>query len=204
MAAFDNSYSRMVAWLKIILPLFALVILSTLFLVSRSDNPALSIPYADGTIDEIAREQKIGNLSYSGVASNGSAITLIAKSAQPMLDGRQGVTAEFLQASIETPTGQKIESTAPSGSFNSTTQSAELTGGVLLTTSTGYVIETQTIQADIRKARISTTGSIIASGPLGQISAGQMVLQQHSGTGSPASYELVFKNGVKLIYKPQQ
>ncbi len=204
MAAYDNSYSRMVAWLKIILPLLALAILSTLFLVSRSGNSVLSIPYADGNIDEIAREQKIGNLSYSGVVANGAAITLIAESAQPMTGNRQGIVAEILQASIETPTGQKIESSAPFGSFDSDTQTAELTGGVTLTTSTGYQIETETITADIRNARIFTADSITANGPLGHISAGQMVLQQQSGNGLPVSYELVFKNGVKLVYQPQQ
>ncbi len=204
MAIYDNSYSRMVAGLKIILPLLALVILSTLFLVSRSRNSVLSIPYADGVIEEIARDQKVGNLSYSGVAANGAAITLIAESAQPMVGNRQGIMADTLQASIETPTGQKIETSAPTGSFDSGTQTAELTDGVTLTTSTGYLIKTETITADLRNARLFTAGSITANGPLGHISAGLMVLQQQSGNGSPTSYELVFKNGVKLVYQPQQ
>ncbi len=53
MATYDNTYSRVVAWLKILLPLLALAILSTLFLVARTIDPAQNIPYADVDIDEL-------------------------------------------------------------------------------------------------------------------------------------------------------
>lgn len=204
MATFDNSYSRMVAWLKIILPLVALAILSTLFLVSRSVDTTLTIPYSEADLNEITREQKIGNLSYSGVAANGAAITLTAESAQPMLGKKPSMSAKVLQIAIETPNGLKMNAQSPVGIFDSGGQNAELTGGVIITTSSGYIIETDTLNTNLTDSSVSTPGPITATGPLGSISAGQMVLQQQSGNGSRSGYYLVFKNGVSLIYVPQQ
>jgi len=67
MAACDNTYSRVVAWLRIALPLLALAILSTLFLLARTIDPAQNLPYADIDIDELTREQRIGNPQFAAV-----------------------------------------------------------------------------------------------------------------------------------------
>ncbi len=45
-----DRYSRMVALLKVSLPLIALGILSTLFLVSRAVDPPMTIPFADSEV----------------------------------------------------------------------------------------------------------------------------------------------------------
>ena len=42
-----DRYSRMVAIFKVLLPLAALAILSTLFLLSRTIDPTTTIPFAD-------------------------------------------------------------------------------------------------------------------------------------------------------------
>jgi lipopolysaccharide export system protein LptC len=60
MAAAIDGYSRLVAWLKIILPLIALGILATLFLVSRTIDPSQTIPYADVDVQDLARNQRVG------------------------------------------------------------------------------------------------------------------------------------------------
>ncbi|HBN31183.1 MAG TPA: hypothetical protein DD416_08180, partial [Rhodobacteraceae bacterium] len=52
---------------------------------------------------------------------------------------------------------------------------------------------------------IRSIGSITSSGPLGEISAGEMVLAlEKSETGDVTQgYVLMFKNGVKLVYSPK-
>ena len=49
MAMGGMTYSRMIAWLKILLPLAALVLLSTLFLFARPRNPIATLPFATTT-----------------------------------------------------------------------------------------------------------------------------------------------------------
>jgi len=201
MATFDNSYSRIIAWLKIILPLTALAILSTLFLVSRTVDPTLSIPFADAEIRDLANQPRIGNPAFSGVAENGSAFNLAADVALPLPDGQSGLSVEQVRATFESPDGQVVNIVAANGSVNSTTRMVNLTGGVTLATSLGYSVETDAIAADIDASTLSTAGQIEAFGPLGTISAGQMHLQPETA-GDTGSFELIFQNRVKLVYDP--
>ncbi len=202
MATFDNSYSRMIAGLKIIFPLLALVLLSTLFLVSRPYDPSPDIPYVDTDHADTDGGQRVKNLSYSGVSESGSAITLTADVALPELGNMQKINAENLKSVIDSGQGQTVSINAPIATFDNNSQTAVLKNGVTVTTSTGYHIQTDTIIADFDVTRMSTPGSITADGPLGHLKAGQMMLQQQSGDGSSGKYELVFKQGVELVYTP--
>ena len=67
----DNLHSRLVAILKVTLPLLALVILSTLFLISRKINPEDAIPYADVDIEDRLRDPKMTGASLSGMTPDG-------------------------------------------------------------------------------------------------------------------------------------
>jgi lipopolysaccharide export system protein LptC len=67
MRHFDNTHSRMVAWAKIVLPLFALVLLSVLFLFSGKADLTDALPYAQADIDELAREQRLGAPEFAGL-----------------------------------------------------------------------------------------------------------------------------------------
>jgi len=204
MASYDDAYSRLIFWLKVTLPLIALAILSTLFLVSRAIDPSQPIRFANVDVDVIAREQIIGGPTFSGVTIDGAAITVSAASAKPELGGSKGITAKDLRASIITPGGIEIMITARFGKIDSVSQTAELVDDVVLETSTGYLVQTGRIVASLTVTEIFSAGTITASGPLGQITAGKMVLRQKFDHESKSTYELVFKDGVKLIYDPKQ
>ncbi len=203
MPAYDDSYSRLVAWLKIVLPLAALAILSTLFLVSRSHELSRSIPIAKGQVEELARDQKIGSPAFSGVTDSGTAINIFAQSAQPDPNKPGLIQAVDLRADLKTPSGATFQARAAAATFDPEAGQAVLRAGVTVTTSTGYTIQTDVLTADTQATRMATRGKITADGPLGRIEAGKMVLRQQSDAGSPASYELVFKEGVHLVYQPQ-
>ena len=204
MAGYEDAYSRLISWLKVTLPLVALAILSTLFLVSRAIDPNQPIRFADVDVEELAREQIIGGPTFSGVTIDGAAITVSATSAIPGLDGSEGITAKDLRALIVTSDGITIKITARFGKIDSVLRTAELVDDVVLETSTGYLIQTGRIVTSLSRTEISSSGKITAIGPLGKITAGQMVLQQKIDHDSKSTYELVFKNGVKLIYDPKQ
>ncbi len=204
MATHDNTYSRLIAWLKILLPIAALAILSTLFLFSRVIDPNGALPFARAAAEKIAREQRIGNPTYSAVNDDGMAITLAAESAAPLDGDDEGIAADALKAVIETPKGLRLEITAKSGWFNAVNRMAALEEGVRLQTSTGYVIQTDSIIANADTREVAANSPVSASGPLGEITAGKMVLRQQSPDQGDPSYELIFQDGVKLVYLPQQ
>ena len=83
MAAPDNLHSRVVSWLKIILPLAALALLSTLFLVARIGDPNATLPFTEKDLEEMASEQRVDGPDFSGTTPEGRAIRMSAQTATP-------------------------------------------------------------------------------------------------------------------------
>lgn len=203
MALHDNTYSRAVAWLKVLLPLLALGILSTLFLLSRTVEPSQTLPYADVDAQEFAREQRVGAPDYSGVTANGAAISLIAESARPRLDRPEIIDASKLDARIKQTDGTVLDIRALAGTFNSEVEDALLTGGVRVTISTGYEMETEKLTALLDGSEMQTDTAVVVEGPEGRIEAGSMHMQLKSSKDDRRGYVVVFNGGVKLIYTPK-
>ena len=90
----DDTYSRVIAWLKILLPLVALGILSILFLVARTIDPAQNLPFADVDIAEITRDQRVSRPNFSAVTADGAAITLSASTARPVPGSPEIITGD--------------------------------------------------------------------------------------------------------------
>ena len=202
MTTHDNNHSVLVAWLKVILPLAALGILSTLFLVSRTIDPSDAIPYADVDVNELARQPRITAPNYAGVTSDGAALTISAAEARPEDLQTESTTATTLHAALVTPDGGRTDITAAAASINSARQKAVFEGAVMIKTSTGYVVTADRLISALDQTMLESDGPVQATGPLGQLVAGQMTLTEDTAT--KGTYLLVFKNGVKLVYLPEK
>ncbi len=190
-------HSRVVAWLKVILPLIAIAILSTLFLVSRTIDPSDAIPYAEVDVEDRIREPRMTAPSYAGVTKDGTSISLVADTARPA--GTEGAaTADAVTATLTTPDGATTLITAATAALDSRTRRLDLGGGVEVVTAQGYRITTDSLSAALDRTRVESTGAISADGPLGRLDAGHMALSQRD-----EGYVLLFQKGVKLVYLPQ-
>lgn len=201
MATADRDlHSRMVAWAKILLPLAALGILSTLFLFARAIDPDDAIPYATVDIEDRIREPRMTAPTYSGVTSDGASLSVQAAEARPgSADG--AATAQSLIARLETPDGALTDLVAASGTLDDGAGVLSLTGDVRMTTSSGYTVQSQAMTARLDRTGVTSPGDITATAPMGTINATGMSLEQ---TATPGDYVLVFKGRVRLIYTPQQ
>jgi lipopolysaccharide export system protein LptC len=193
-------HSRLVAWLKVVLPLLALVILSTLFLVSRAIDPDDAIPYARVDVEERAREPRMTAPTYSGVTSDGSSLTLTADAARPASEGNAG-TATRVHATLVTRDGAESSFSAATAALDTAGRRLDLAGGVEIVTAEGFTITTDSLVAALDRTDVRSGGPVTATGPLGTLNAGGMTLTQ---AGDPASHVLLFQRGVKLVYLPQQ
>ncbi len=193
----DNLHSRLVAILKLTLPLLALAILSTLFLFSRAIDPEDAIPYADTDIADRLREPRMTAAGYSGVTEDGSALTLTAAEAAP---SETGGTARELRGTLQTPDGARTDIAAFAATLDSVAKVLKLTGGVELNSSTGYILGADGFDVALDRTYLQSTGPVEGSGPGGQISAGSLRLERQGEVGSP--YLLVFKDRVRLLYQP--
>lgn len=193
-----DTYSRLVLWMKVALPLAALAILSTLFFVAETLDPEAAIPYANVDVERILTEQGVSAPMFGGVTEDGVAISLTADSIRPDAD-RKRLTADNMVAALDLPGGGHIDIESALGSVDSETRVATLSGGARLQSSSGYVVTTDRIDTYLSDSRLVAETEVVATGPLGDLTAGSMEL---SRPNSAEGYLLVFKNGVRLVYQP--
>jgi lipopolysaccharide export system protein LptC len=194
----DNLHSRMVALLKVVLPLMALALLSTLFLFSRGVDPEDAIPYADVDVQDRMAEPRMVGAGFSGKTANGAALTLTAKEARP----GEGdlITASDVAASVQFPNGGAIKLTAAFADLRSQAETANLSGGVVVTDETGYWVEAKALTLSTTGILAQSDGPIVATGPLGRMSADEMTITSH--IDSSKDVEMVFKGQVTVLYTP--
>ncbi|WP_372602683.1 hypothetical protein [Actibacterium sp.] len=202
MASFDNGYSRFIAWAKVILPLAALGLLSTLFLFSRTLDPTAAIPFAKVDVQQLIREQRITAPNYAGVTEDGTAISLSAATVKPDAESRKGATAADVAARLEFASGASADIRADLGTVDANAGLATLSGNVVLDSSTGYHINANSLTAALDRTDIQAQGPITATGPAGTLSAGMLHITTSDTANAEDSYVLVFKQGVELIYQP--
>ena len=196
-----DTYSRMIRWLKVALPLAALAILSTLFFVAETLDPDAAIPYADVDVERLLREQGITRPAFGAVLEDGVAISLSADSIRPGVEQRDRLTGTDLKAKLTWPDNAQIDIESPEGIVDVSGNEAVLRGGAILNSSTGYRVTSDQIIARMNEASLISPGSISAEGPIGSIAAGRMELTRQSNADD--GYLLVFKDGVRLIYQPR-
>lgn len=199
MAHFDQSYSRAVAGLKIVLPLFALGLLSTLFLLSKPVDPEANLPFSDEEVQELKREQRVGRPTFTGMTGDGSAITVVAEAARPDITNPDRFDADNLTAQIETERGILIDIEAPSGIIDNGTDRLTLSGGVAVHTSDGYIVLTDEVETTLDSTHLETAGQVEGTGPAGDLSANRMEMTQQTN----GSTLMVFKGDVKVIYRQE-
>lgn len=186
-----DRYSQVVAGLKILLPLAALGLLSTLFLIARS--PARTAAPVAG-IEEMAREQQISSPHFAGVTAGGAAVSLTAARVRP--EASDAFAMDGFDIQIDTPEGHRIEITASAGLFDGQAARVDLTGLARLVTSTGYEVESAGLAADLRAGTVISHGALAVRAPFGSLDAGQVEIREDGDV-------MVFKGGVRLLYQPQ-
>jgi len=196
-----NVYSRFVAWVKVLLPLAALAILSTMFLFSRGSNTGGGIPFSKSDIEERAQTPRITGPNFTGVTQNGTALSIQAETATPNPDDARFLAAENLRASIDTPSGTRFDISSDQGLMDGGAQVFTLTGGVQIESSAGVQMTTDILEAALDGAIMQAPGPVAVTGRFGNFHANAMELELAEPDGN--TYVLVFKGGVKLIYTPE-
>lgn len=194
-----DTHTRVVGWLKVALPLMALAILSTLFLVADRIDPDDALPYAEVDVEDLAREPRMTAPSYAGITSDGGALTLTAEEARPEAEGT-AAEAQGLRLELATPDGGRTELRAATAVMDQAERQVVLSGGVTVTTETGYRLDTAEVAAKLDRSSLQSAGEVHATGPAGEITAGGMTLSQDNQT--PGDYLLIFNKGVRLVYLP--
>lgn len=195
--AVSNTYSRVVAWAKVILPLLALALLSTLFLFSRTPDPNRAIPFAEVDVEELAREQSLGNPRFAGTMADGREVIFTANRVVPRLTNPNLLDAEAIEARIDLSPDSILLIVAGSGFFDLRNEAADLGDEVQLTTSTGFRLNTGMLHFDMAAASAEAPGEVQVTGPGLSLTAGSMRVSAVDGRDV-----VLFNDGVRVLYDP--
>ena len=174
-------YSRMVAFLKVLLPLAALAILSTLFLLSRSIDPTANIPFSEQDVTERIRGQQVTKPFFSGTTAKGDDIIVHASVAHPGGPGKPA-EAEDVTARMVTADGIRLDLQADMLTVDFVHDAATFIGDVKLRSSSGIQVTTDRLEAETERVAGSTPGEVIATGPMGHLKAGRFTWFSRAGS----------------------
>lgn len=196
------TYSKTVYVLKIVLPLIALGLLASLFLLSRSQtDTTVALPFSESDLDARIREQRISSPIYNGTNPAGDDISLSAgKIIQQTSPDALGQMTD-LAVTVETATGTKFGITAELGEYDSKTKTVALRGSVDLTTSLGYQLTSPSVLFDPRKTSLIAQGPIVGQGPNMSLIAGKLEISRPNGT---ESLQIQFTQGIKVVLNAKQ
>ncbi|MCX7565959.1 hypothetical protein OS189_06345 [Sulfitobacter sp. F26169L] len=195
-----DRYSRTVALLKVAFPLAALALLSTLFLLSRVMDTDTPLPFADKEIQDRLRDQQITGPFFSGSTADGDQMSFSARRLITR-NGRVGTNrAEDVIASLKTAQGATFKLQANVVELDIGANTAQLSGDVSMTTSTGYRINTPRVESAVSTLDVTAPETVAGTGPLGDLTAGNMRIFSPKGSDST---QMLFSGGVKLVYTPK-
>lgn len=185
------------ARLKVILPLSALAILSTLFLVAdRRGANGVSITDTV-TLDRLLTEGRVANPSFSGVGDGGASVEFLAEEAKPATDDGGDVEASRLRGTWQSVSGAEVTLTGLHGRLFADTGDVAVDGDVNVIDSQGYRLASEALKIDGVTKNIVSPGPVVGTGPATRIEAGGMRIEQRAGT--PLA---IFTDGVRVIYDP--
>ena len=168
--------------------------------MSKTAPDQSEIPFAQvGLIDKI-RDQQLSQPYFSGTTEAGDLITLSASSIKPDLSNQGSLIAENVLTTLSDQAGQTITFAGQAGVYDDKAKQIDMTSGVQILTEDGYQLSAVTLSMNLEQSSLFADGPIQGTGPQGLLEAGRLEVTREN---PQAGFLIVFKNGVKVVYDPQ-
>lgn len=200
LAAEVRHYSRTVRWMKVVLPICALLLIVMIFLSGRTREAVIATENA-ATAAALGIGLKLENPRFAGITDSGEPFVVTAASALPDGAAPDRVDLERPNGELHMSDGRVLTMTSTSGRLYRKSERLVLQGAVTLSTSDGYVVSTDRVDMDLDNRHAVTPGAIAASGPVGSITADRARLETLSDEDKVV---LRFEGNVRLLLRPGQ
>jgi lipopolysaccharide export system protein LptC len=193
-----------IRFLKIALPLLAVAILSTVFLVQNEDGFDGGLLFSTADKATLGDGLTIKNPRFSGKTDAGQAFSISAQIATPVGDDLRTVDVEGLSSVVHFEDGRQVEMQSATARIETSGQRISFVEGVNVRTSDGYMGHVGRLVADLESGVISGSEGVRFSGPTGKIDAQTMTISQSQNGGATYSGDSVleFGGGVTLSLVP--
>lgn len=191
-------YSNLVVWVKITLPIIALALLSSLFLLSGTPDPDAALPYAEVDIEQITSEQRVTAPRFAGVVGDDQEIVLRAEAVVVQGEEIEQIHAQSIDGRIELGISEIMTLRAALGDIDMAAQTALLRDGVTVQTTRGYRLDSDTMNVALDEVRLNTPTPVRITGPGLELTADAMEMEEVDG--API---LRFTGSVRMLYDPE-
>ena len=198
MALSHSSYSRMVAWLKILLPLIALGVLGTVFLFNSEEGFAPGFTFSRTDIETLEKGSFIKNPQVNGITKKGEPFHLLADEIRPMDSDNSLFVITNLNVEFRFTASTWAKVSAGSALMDVAAQTVWFESGGRLETSDGNAAVVDTLHLLMASGELQGSG-IVANGPLGQVSAENFRIE----SSEDENRVLWFENNVRVRYDLQ-
>lgn len=199
MAADPALHSRIVAILKVGLPLVALGMLASIFLV-QTDRLGGSIVFSQGDIDALGEGLRIANPTFTGTTRGEDRFRFTAALVEPDAAPPERARITTLAGEVDLHNGPVVELEADKGDLHIPTERLDVSGNVRIRTSEGYRMVAEQATLDLKAGSLVAGNAVETTGPLGRIDSGSLTIQPAAASGEARRFS--FGNGVRLVYDP--
>ena len=200
MAGGPGLHSRIVGILKVGLPLVALGMLASLFLVQTDDRLGGGIVFSKGDVEALGEGLRITNPTFTGTTAGQDEFRFTAALVEPDAAPPERARITTLAGEVALHDGPVVELEADTGDLHVPTQRLDLAGNVHIRTSEGYRMVAEQATLDLKAGSIVAGNVVETSGPLGKIDSGSLTVQPAAASGEARRFS--FGNGVRLVYDP--
>jgi lipopolysaccharide export system protein LptC len=198
-----QAYSRIVAWMKVVLPLAAIAVISALYFASQKESDLTEIFTAEELLT-LGSGMRLENPRFVGVTEQGEPFAIRAEWALPDSAMPRFIDLERPEGEIETSAGRTIAVQSETGRMHREEKVLVLKGVVVMDTSDGYHVETDEVEIDLEANTAVGPGPVRGTGPSGEIEAGSFRADAapENAEGEAGGGTIWFENGVRLVFIP--
>lgn len=202
MASDPGLHSRIVGILKVGLPLVAIGMLASIFLVQTDDRLGGDLVFSQGDIDALGKGLRITNPTFTGTTAGQDRFRFTAALVEPDAAPPERARITTLAGEVALHEGPVVALEADTGDLHIPTERLDVAGNVRLSTSEGYRMVSDQATLDLKAGSIVAGNAVQTTGPLGRIDSGSLIVQPAAASGEARRFS--FGNGVRLVYDPPE
>lgn len=195
-----RGYSRRVRLMKIAMPLAAVAVVGAIFVAGR-DRADVSALLSAEEIARLSAGLKLESPRFSGRTEAGEPFVIRADWAEPDGAMPDEIAMAEPRGEIALSDGRVLEGRAARGVLDRGSDRLRLTGSVVIETSDGYRVETETLEIDTAESAAESPVRVTGTGPAGRIEAGAMRLLRPEGRDGAA--QIWFEKRVRVVFSPR-
>jgi len=199
-AAGGRGYSRLVRWMKVLLPVAALLTVGAIFLFGRESGTGEALLSAED-LAALGAGLRLEEPQFTGRTAAGEPYRVTAAWAEP--DGAlpDRIRLANPAGEIETADGMRISGRAETGVLHRGESRLELAGAVRLETDRGHVFESARLAVALAARRARSPGPVTITGAEGRLEAGRMRIS--GGAEGANAARIFFEDGVRVVFIPR-